>query len=217
MKNIDNIDNVDPVISKLFDFKPRKGDLKKLAITKAFLQSVRLKGIDNTSFETLSKDLETRHSHISYYFPNKTSLLDFALFWIQTDLQSRIVIQIEKERTAMPRLKAYISGVFDCFIENPNFGPTFILALHYSTFLESYRKTYSQLRSHACQRIEAIIEDELKKYNHGPNVVQRTAKDIHTMMTGCLITFLADQQKSKTKEIKNEVSNRILRIVQALR
>src|SRR4051794_29101570 len=96
----------DPILFQLFEFTPRKGDLRRLEIIKAAIACVYEEGIENTSFDKIGTRLGIGRAHVSYYFKTIDEVLELAVKYIIATAQQITVVHVTKAKTPLERIEA---------------------------------------------------------------------------------------------------------------
>jgi AcrR family transcriptional regulator len=60
----------------------KKGDRKKLEIIEAAIDCLATEGIDNTTFDSIAKRIDTRRAHVAYHFKDKHMIFEAAISYI---------------------------------------------------------------------------------------------------------------------------------------
>ena len=100
------------LLARLFETKPRKGDLRKLAMAQAAITSLATEGIENTTLDSIGKRLGIRRSHVVYYFKMREELVAAAICLITVTAQDITVRKVSAAATARERLIAIVDGAF---------------------------------------------------------------------------------------------------------
>ncbi|MBT7670603.1 MAG: TetR family transcriptional regulator, partial [Bdellovibrionales bacterium] len=102
----------DPALYELFEFRPRKGDIKKLQIIEAAIHCLANDGIENTTFESIGKLIGTRRSHVAYHFADKKLIFLSAIKFILSTYQQTVMGQMVESQNGRKMLLQYIEGSF---------------------------------------------------------------------------------------------------------
>ena len=65
----------DPTFKRLFELRPRKGDLKKLEMILVATRQLAKYGLAGFNLDSVAKELGVRRSHVAYYFKTQNELI----------------------------------------------------------------------------------------------------------------------------------------------
>lgn len=191
---------IDPIMFDLFEFRPRKGDVKKGEIISAAIDCLATVGIENTSFEAIAKKIGTRRAHVNYYFPNKQEIFLSAFKYIAATYQSVSMECLEEAKTKKDLLDKYIEGPFVWAKKHPKQLSVMYLLYYLSTFNKEYLELNNQIRKGGMDRISYL----LKKIN--PSITKKTcdsrAKSIQNILSGCLLDVSTTKGKTLSQAEK---------------
>jgi len=185
---------VDPVMMNLFEFRPRKGDLKKAEIINATIECLATIGFENTSFEAIAKKIGTRRAHVNYYFPNKDEIFLSAIKYIAATYQSISLKNLEKAMNSKELLNLYIEGPFIWAKKHPNQLSVMFLLYYLSTFKKEYLELNHQIRKGGVTRITYLLGQMNPRTK--TSTLHDKAKSIQNILSGCLLDVATTKSKS---------------------
>lgn len=195
-----NEERVDSKLYDLFDFKPSKGDLKRMEIVLAAIQSLATLGLDKTTYESIAKIVGTGRAHINYYFKDKDDIFLASVKYISANYQQTSIDHIEKAQNGKEMLLHYIEGPFLWAIKNPEELSVMLLFYYLCTFRDEYRELNDQIRKGGTERIQYILtekNDILKK--DAPEL----AKAIQNHISGAMMDAATTKGRSLVLAEKN--------------
>lgn len=199
--------SVDPIMMELFEFRPRKGDVKKGEIIVAAIECLATIGFENTSFEAIAKKIGTRRAHVNYYFPNKEKIFISAIKYIAATYQSISLECLENAKSKDQLLEKYIEGPFLWAKRHPHQLSVMFLLYYLSTFKKEYLELNNQIRKGGIERIAYLLKQEKPRLQKA--TVEAKAKAIQNILSGCLLDVsttkgrtLAQAEKETKKLIK---------------
>ncbi len=185
---------LDPIMIDLFEFRPRKGDIKKAEIINATIECLATIGFENTSFEAIAKKVGTRRAHVNYYFPNKDDIFLSAIKYIAATYQSISLENLEKAKDSKDLLNLYIEGPFIWAKKNPYQLSVMFLLYYLSTFKKDYLELNHQIRKGGAERITYLLGQMNPRTKK--STLQTKAKSIQNILSGCLLDVATTKGKS---------------------
>lgn len=180
--------SLDPRILDLFEFRPRKGDLKKLEIIQAAIDCLAELGLENTNYEAIAQRLQTRRAHIAYHFGEKNQIFLAAVKFILGTYQQTLVdalSAVKDQSDAKAMLKAYINAAFDWAEQEPKQLQCMLLLYYMCTLHQEFLDLHHQVRLGGTERLSYLItknSPELK-----PTEANRRAKLLQNLLSGTLL------------------------------
>ena len=202
--------HVDPLMIELFEFRPRKGDLKKAEIIIKAIECLAEDGLEKTTFEAIARKMNTRRAHVNYYFSSKQKIFLAAIQYIAATYQSISLECLEKAGSNDDLLDSYLEGPFKWARSHPEQLSVMFLLYYLSTFQKEYLELNHQIRKGGAERISYILRKKnpslLKK------AADKKAKSIQNILSGCLLdvsTTKGRNLSSAEKEVKQLIKKLI--------
>ena len=181
-----NTSDLDPTFYELFEFKPRKGDLKKIEIILAAIECMSTIGHEKTTYEAIAKKIGTRRAHVAYHFKDKADIFEASIKYINASYQQTCIQQMEAAKDGEKMLMNYVEAPFIWAEENPQQLSVMLLFYYLCTIDEKYRKLHGELRTKGHERIEYILAHKIK--NPLPlDQAKPLAKAIQNLMSGTIM------------------------------
>ena len=149
--------NIDPALYEMFDFKPRKGDLKKIEILKATIECLGTLGVEKTTYEAIASKIDTRRAHVAYHFKDKHDLFKAAIKYIVANYQQISISNLSEAKSGKDMLYRYVDAVFTWASKYPNEVSVMLLLYYFCTFDNSYKELNDQIRAGGVERIHYIL------------------------------------------------------------
>ena len=197
--------SLDSTIYNLFEFRPRKGDLKKLEIVKAAIECLAVEGPENMTYEAIAKRLNTRRAHIAYHFSDKSDIYLTAVKYILATAQQITIDSITKAETGKEMLENYIDSYFSWAEQNPQQLTVMLLFYYLCPLKDEYRELHSQIRKAGFERLVYILTTRLEK-RLPPTVAAIIASDIQSLITGSMIDAYTTREKDMKKAQRDIVA-----------
>lgn len=160
------INDAPPFLFEAFEFKPRKGDLKKLEIIKAAVDILATKGLDNTTYEAIAQEIGTRRAHIAYHFSDKSDIFFAAVKYILATYQNETALQLKGAESGEEMIKRYVSSTFEWARKNPHQVSVMLLLYYMCTTTERFIELNTEVRDAGKKRIAYLLSKiEGKKIN----------------------------------------------------
>lgn len=185
---MNDISTLDPRILDLFEFRPRKGDLKKLEIIQAAIDCLAELGLENTNYEAIAQRLQTRRAHIAYHFSEKNQIFLAAVKYILGTYQQTLVDalgSVKDQNDAQTLLKAYINAAFDWAEQEPKQLQCMLLLYYMCTLHPEFLELHHQVRLGGTQRLGYLISKTTPALK--ASEATRKAKTLQNLLSGTLL------------------------------
>ena len=196
------ITNIDPILYELFEFKPRKGDLKKVEIMKAAIVSLSTLGVEKTSFESIAKLIGTRRAHIAYHFSEKHDIYKGAIKYILATYQQVLMEQLSHAKTGIEMLERYVKAGFSWAENNPNQVSVLLLLGYFCSIDEEYLELNHLVKQKGQERIYFILIDQLDK-----EISSKDARSLSVTIQNLTSSSIQDCYTTKGLSLKDAQKN----------
>lgn len=157
LKKMDSGDN-HHIYSQILQFKPRKADLRRMAILDAVIGCIAEKGLHALTAQEVGRRSKMRRSHVTYYFPNHDSMLEAAVKFVVSTGQEITVAHVATAKDPEGQLRAMVQATFAWFERYPKHASVMLLLNYYGSCNKAYRALNTQIRSAGENRMEAILK-----------------------------------------------------------
>lgn len=178
--------DIDPIIFDLFEFRPRKGDLKKLEIIKATIDCLAKIGIENTTFEAIAQTVGTRRAHIAYHFSDKDLLFLSCIKYILATYQQLAIDTLKDAGTGDELLTQYVKAPFVWAKKHPEQLTVMFLLYYHSRMNDEYLTIHTQVRKGGHDRLIYILTEKLKMKGQ-PDKIKNLAWSILNLISGQIL------------------------------
>jgi AcrR family transcriptional regulator len=185
--------------AQFFNFSPKKGDLRRVAIIEAALDCIAAQGIESLSFESLGQRLGMQRAHVAYYFPERDDIIEAAIKFVVSTAQTFTIEAIKEATNDRGRLQAYVSGAFDWLETFPKHGPTILLFYYYTCFNRKYRRMHDEVREMGAERLIGILKPIVPVAKH--TALRPLAIRIQNLITGNLVYFTTTNTPMSLREL----------------
>lgn len=205
------INELDPKMMSLFDFKLRKGDMKRIEIIQASIECLATIGIDNTTYDAVAKKVGTTRAHIAYYFTDKDQIYIASIKYILASFQQTILEHLsEKNLNGKELLEEYVEAVFLWAKNYPDQLTVMILLYYLCRFREDMVELNHQIRKAGYERVYYILTSKMsKKLNEKKATV--IARALINLISGSMID--ATTTKSMTLDEAKDLTIATLRLL----
>jgi TetR/AcrR family transcriptional regulator, transcriptional repressor of bet genes len=192
----------------LFGSTETKSQQRMVQIAEAAIRSYASVGVEQTSFERLSKRCGVTRPLIHHYFKTKRELFNFSVKYIRALFQKLAIEAIQKEKTPSKQLEAYVGATFDWIRDFPDHGHAWKLFYYYCGIDKKMRALNTELSVLGSNRIAAILEAGVKAGSFKVTNPKAKAKTLQVMILGALMTAttediqVASFQKQFMKDCK---------------
>lgn len=198
-------------IYELFEFKPRKGDLKKMEIILAAIECIATIGFEKTTYEAIAKKIGTRRAHVAYHFKDKADIFESCIKYIMASYQQTSIQHIEAAKDGLEMLVNYAEAPFLWAEENPQQLSVMLLFYYLCTVDDKYRELHNQIRSGGAERIQYILTNKLSK-KVPPKEASTMAKAIQNLVSGTILDVTTTGNMT-LKQGKQQVKEQVLKII----
>lgn len=203
--------DLDPTIYELFEFKPRKGDLKKIEIILAAIECMATIGYEKTTYEAIAQKIGTRRAHVAYHFRDKSDIFEASIKFINASYQKTAMEQLESAKDGMEMIVNYIQAPFIWAEENPQQLSVMLLFYYLCLIDEKYQELHAGLRQKGVERIEYILTTKLTKKVPAAEA-RPMAKAIQNLMSGTLMDLSTTGQMT-LKQGRKLVKEQVLKMI----
>lgn len=190
------VNELDPKMLSLFDFKLRKGDIKRIEIIQAAIECLATIGIDNTTYDAVAKKVGTTRAHIAYYFTDKDQIYMAAIKYILANFQQTILEHIsEKNLTGKELLEEYVEAVFLWAKKYPEQLTVMILLYYLCRFREDMVELNHHIRKGGYERVYYILTTKMGK-KLSEKKATTVARALINLISGSMIDATTTQSMS---------------------
>jgi len=207
MHNLDT----DPVIYDLFEFKPRKGDLKKLEIIKACVECLASEGLENTTYDAIAKRVNTRRAHIAYHFADKYSLYYDAIKFILATYQQLSIEHLKKAKEGNDPLVKYVEAVFLWAKKYPEQMHVMLLFYYFCTLRPEFKQLQAQVRKGGTERVYYILKEKMQMRESSEKLMS-LSRNIQNLV-GSLVVDVVTTRHQNLDDAKKEAIELVLKLV----
>ena len=206
-----DVQELDPTFYELFEFKPRKGDLKKIEIILAAIDCMATIGYEKTTYEAIAKRIGTRRAHVAYHFKDKADIFEASIKYINASYQQTSITQMEQTSDGLQMLVNYIEAPFIWAKENPQQLSVMLLFYYLCLIDEKYSLLHAELRKRGAERIEYILTNKLSKPVDN-KIAKDMAKTIQNLMSGTILDLSTTRQMT-LDEGRQLVKEQVLKMI----
>ena len=180
---------VDPLLSKLFQAEPRKGEVMKERIVRSAIKCIAAKGIEETSFEAIGKPLGIGRSHVAYHFKDKGDIIRTAMEFVIAQGQALTAERVAAAPGPRAQLRAIVEAFFQWASEDREAMAVYVLFLYYCTVHQDYRATHDAIRRTGAARLVGVMKQDaaLRKGKSDEDLLD-LAKSLQYLSFGALVT-----------------------------
>lgn len=177
-------DEISPsLFFQIFGLKPGRGEKRRLAIVRAFIDCIASVGLDNTSFDTIGKKVKMSRTHVAYFFPNRDELIRTAIRFAVATGQEVTVSHVENFQGPEARLKAVVEGPFHWLEKHPKHGAVMLMFYYLCTYDPKYRELQAVIQRMGEERIRACV-GQLSDLS--PQTAKKLSRNIQALLGGTL-------------------------------
>ncbi len=191
-----------PLYAQFFNFRPRKGDIRRARIIESAITCLSTLGVEATSFEAIGKQTGMLRAHVAYYYKDRRDIVRDAIKFCVATVQSITVEHVSAATTDKERLVAFIEATFEWAEKFPKHLNLILLMYYYASYDPTYRKLHTEIRELGAQRIGAIVKPLVsEKRSVDYRIV---AKRIQYLITGNLVEYASTTPSVSLAKLKTQ-------------
>ena len=202
--------NFDQQLYELFEFRARKGDLKKFEIIQAAIECLTTLGLENTTYEALAQKIGTRRAHIAYHFRDKNDIFIAAVKYTLATFQQITFDSIDTDSSGREMLFQYLESTFEWAITHPRQVAIMLLLYYQAQLHPHYRVLHHKIRHGGHERLKYILQKKFNPPYSAPKAAM-LAKTIQNIASGFMLDSVTTENCSLEKA-KGEA----LKVIQTL-
>jgi len=156
--------NIDPILYDLFDYRPRKGDLKKVEIIKAAIECLATVGIEKTSYEAIAKMIGTRRAHVAYHFSDKHDIYKSAIKFILATYQQELINKLEEANSSDEMIEKYVQAGFSWAKDNAHQVSVLLLLSYFCSVDDDYLELNHLVKLKGQERLYYILMEQKDRH-----------------------------------------------------
>jgi AcrR family transcriptional regulator len=174
----------------------KKGVTRMMQITDSAIELIYKEGLENFSYEKLSKTCGISRSLIYLYFPNLSDFLIFMSTYIRYKYQVFVISKMQDKSNDTELLRAYVSGALQWVDVTPIDVAIWMIYFHKCAVLPKLAEHHSQLVDIGKQRIQAILNSGIEKghFDLSPNKTEQIARTIQLLITGFIVSRVSEKR-----------------------
>lgn len=183
-----DIEQLDPRMLELFEFRQRKGDLKKLEIIQAAIECIAEVGHDQTTYEAIAQKLGTRRAHIAYHYSEKNQIFLAAVKFILGTYQQTVVDAlslVDDQENGKKLLRTYVQAAFNWARENPTQVQCMLLLYYLSTLHPEFKELHHQVRAGGVDRLRYLFSKTQGELSVAEQ--KHRAKTLQNLLSGSMM------------------------------
>lgn len=201
------------VFAQLEDFKPKKSDLRRIAIIRAVVDCLAKDGIHRLSAEAIGARTGMRRSHICYYFPNQESMIRSAVEFVVATGQEVTVAHLAGATEPRERIRAYLKGTYGWFERFPEHGSVLSLLHYYGAVDERFRELNERIKVAGEVRITELLLAGARKAAKRSEA-RSLAVDLRAHLAGSILTTLAAEKQPNLEKARRGAERLFLQVAE---
>jgi len=178
----------DDIHSRLFSYKPGRGDTTRLKIVEAAISCMANEGLEDITFDLLGEKVGIGKANVRYHFANKKDVFLAAIKLIVMTAQDITIALVKKASTPHAQIGAVIDGAFAWLQAFPAHGKVWLLFMHLATRNSEYLKLHHEARHAGASRLAALLR------NLNPELSEKAAlglgRDIQKIITSEILELI---------------------------
>jgi AcrR family transcriptional regulator len=174
------------------DIKKGKSRDRARSILEAAIESYRVNGIENTTYERIAEIAGISRPLIFKYFADYDDIFYKSVKLIRVHFQLFAVDAIKKQNHPTEKVRAYVHSTFEWLEKFPSYASGLLLYLQRCSWSERERDLNTQFTEAGRSRIEALIRLGLETGEFSCADPLVMAKQVQTVITGAVVTQLTE-------------------------
>jgi len=187
------MDFLEKVYFQSFPGPIRKGDLKRYEIIKTAISVLATEGVDGIAFDQIAAKLETRRSHISYYFSTPQDLFTAIFQYITATAQAITVEDIKKAQTPRERIRAVGTGALRWVKAHRDQAQVILLLQFMFSYDPALKKMNTGIRQIGRERLQSLFQLALGRQEG----TEALAGELQLLLTGMVVEAMSTAQSSQ--------------------
>ncbi len=188
---------------KIKKAKPPKKD-KSQEIIAAAIESLATQGWENTTFDSLGKELGMQRTHVAYYFPTKRELMEAVMAHISANAQRMTIEQVMRATTPQETVRAIVASAFDWADAFPKHAKVMGVFYHLCAIDSGLRKKHSEIRAVGLNRLSVCMMPFSNVTDAEKANAHRVAHHVQSLITGKLFEYFATEPLYSLKDLKEQ-------------
>ncbi|MHA6261447.1 TetR/AcrR family transcriptional regulator [Sporosarcina sp. CAU 1771] len=172
----------------------KNAENRKEQILKATFQAVVEKGFDAVTLQDISDNAGVSKGVTNYYFENKDDVFYQLLEWTIDKIYQNERLAINKETTAMDKLRAYVFAAISKPSTNRRFYKVYLDFLAQAGHKPQYRKVNDKFYENCWGIGREIVTLGIQEGIFYSTDIDKAAITIRALIDGCLIQWLMGDQ-----------------------
>ncbi len=186
------------LFNELFPRTLSKSEQTKFAILEAAIKIYSELGIEYVSYEDIARKAKVTRPLVNHHFPDKRQLFELAIKYIRTQFQQLAVNAIQKEKSAMDQLKAYVISTVQWTRTSPAHAKTWVFFFYLSISDKELRTMHKQLTTMGMERLRVLLQMVAKENGFPIDNLNERAKIIQRNITGALLELATEYDSNDT-------------------
>lgn len=186
--------------ARFLDFKPTKGDLRRIAIIESAIDCISSIGVEAATLEAIGKRRRMAKAHVAYYFKDRRSIVEAAIKFVVATVQSFTVDHVRQAKSEKERLDAFVDGTFAWAETFPKHAPVILLLYYYASHDARYRRLHDDIRSLGAERIGAVLHSLVPKDKR--KAIPSLAKLVQSILTGNMLDHFTTDSSCTLEELR---------------
>jgi AcrR family transcriptional regulator len=184
-----------PLLFKIIDPKPRKGDLRKQEILQATIAIVGKEGAEALSFESIGQRLKIRRSHVAYHFQSLEEIVLMATRYAVAIGQENTIRHMTGAHGLKGMIEAMVDAVVDWISRERAAAKLYFYSFLRSGWDAKHRELHAEIREAGAKRMVAGLQ-LLPEVRSTPEALFAAARNIQGLLTGLAMDLLAMDDES---------------------
>jgi AcrR family transcriptional regulator len=179
------------LFAEVLPLKLRKGDLKKIEIIEAAIQSLATDGLRNFTYQTVAAKCKLAIAHVAYHFPSLDDLLHAAIKYVYASLHAQLSDALSSECPPDKTLKIYINAHIDWLTINPRYPAAGLTLINLASGDKRFRSLQTELKEIGQKRIETLFEitAKAKRLKRTPKQIREMSYSLQSLLMGQIVFY----------------------------
>lgn len=187
----------------------------RLRVMEAAVRNLAQNGHKGTTFQSIASEARVSAALVVSHFGTVDKIFSRVLMYVIEGARLETEARLAKETSGLARLLAYIEVSFAMMVASQDRAKIYLMMYYFSLFDPEIKSLHFQIKNVALKRIEAILQSGVQEQIFHTRNASQTARTIHDMLTGSLISMMTSQIQPDFQAELSSVQKSVVLLCQA--
>jgi AcrR family transcriptional regulator len=186
---------------------------RKLQIIEVAIDLFATRGMDQTTYDDISRKCGVSRALVQHYFPKREELFLLAARLIRAEFQRQAVDAIRAETEVSRQLAAYVESTFAWVEGRRKHARLWMLFFYHCAIHARFRKVHSEMTEMGRARVEALLRAGVESGAFRCADPAVAAKSVQGIISGFLVMALTEDSPVPRETLLSEAKAAVARLV----